>query len=64
MSPVGINGLRRHADGIGLFLRLIAILISIEAIGNDALRLSFLDRHDRGIYPWLYLRELADQAPD
>ncbi|MEZ2143418.1 gamma-butyrobetaine hydroxylase-like domain-containing protein [Bradyrhizobium sp. DN5] len=36
---------------------------AIEPIGNYALRLSFSDGHDRGIYPWSYLRELAERQP-
>lgn len=31
-----------------------------EAIGSYAIRLVFSDGHDRGIYPWSYLREIAD----
>lgn len=31
-----------------------------EAIGSYAIRLAFSDGHDRGIYPWSYLREIAD----
>ncbi|RWC27485.1 MAG: DUF971 domain-containing protein [Mesorhizobium sp.] len=33
---------------------------SAEAIGSYAIRLVFSDGHDRGIYPWRYLREIAD----
>lgn len=54
--------IRRQADGIELFLPPDLHVISIEAIGNYALRLSFSDGHDRGIYPWPYLRELAGQT--
>ncbi|RWK46526.1 MAG: DUF971 domain-containing protein [Mesorhizobium sp.] len=35
-------------------------LTSAEAIGSYAVRLVFSDGHDRGIYPWRYLREIAD----
>lgn len=31
-----------------------------EAIGSYAIRLVFSDGHDRGIYPWSYLREIAE----
>lgn len=54
--------IRRQADGIELFLPPDLHVISIEAIGKYALRLSFSDGHDRGIYPWPYLRELASQT--
>ena len=34
---------------------------SIEAIGNYAIRLTFDDGHDTGLYAWNYLRELNDE---
>jgi len=34
---------------------------SIEAIGNYAIRITFSDGHDTGLYAWDYLRELFDQ---
>lgn len=33
-------------------------ITNIEPIGN-ALRLAFSDGHDRGIFPWAYLTEIA-----
>jgi DUF971 family protein len=53
--------IRRQADGIELTIRSGLYVAAIEPIGNYALRLFFSDGHDRGIYPWSYLRELADQ---
>ena len=35
-------------------------ITAIEATGNYAVRLTFDDRHDSGIYSWDYLKELAD----
>ena len=32
----------------------------VESIGNYALRLSFSDGHDRGIFPFAYLTDIAD----
>jgi DUF971 family protein len=37
-------------------------LTDIQLIGAYAVQLSFSDGHDRGIYPWRYLRELAAEA--
>jgi DUF971 family protein len=37
-------------------------LSDIQLIGAYAVQLSFSDGHDRGIYPWSYLRQLAAQA--
>lgn len=39
--------------------RNVAIL-RIEPVGNYAIKLSFDDNHDSGIYSWDYLKELAD----
>ena len=34
-------------------------LLQIERVGGYGVRLFFDDGHSRGIYPWVYLRELA-----
>lgn len=36
-------------------------LANIEAVGNYAIRLTFDDGHDTGLYAWDYLRELHDE---
>jgi len=33
-------------------------LTELRPVGDFGLQLSFADGHDRGIYPWPYLREL------
>ena len=38
-------------------------IISIEPVGNYAVRLVFDDRHDTGIYSWEYLQELGRDQP-
>ena len=38
--------------------RLVAI-VGVEPVGNYAVRLTFDDTHDTGIYSWEYLRELG-----
>lgn len=35
------------------------LIASITPIGAIGLQFSFSDGHDRGIYPWAYLRELS-----
>jgi len=35
-------------------------LVDAQPIGHYAIQLRFSDGHERGIYPWRYLRELAD----
>lgn len=54
--------IRRQIDGIELNLPSGLRVDGYEPVGNYALRLIFSDGHDRGIYPWPYLRELAGLA--
>lgn len=37
-------------------------ITGIEPIGSDAINIHFSDGHRRGIYPFAYLRELADDG--
>lgn len=39
-------------------------ITAVEPIGNYAVRLAFSDGHDRGIFPWAYLTEIAAGACD
>jgi len=39
-----------------------AELVDAMPVGSYALNLVFKDGHDRGIYPWPWLRELAAEA--
>jgi DUF971 family protein len=34
-------------------------ITGVEPIGNYAVRLTFSDGHDRGIFPWAYLNEIT-----
>ena len=38
------------------------VLVDALPVGHYALQLRFADGHERGIYPWQALRELAGQA--
>lgn len=51
--------IRRQADGVELSVESDLRVEAVEPIGNYALRLFFSDGHDRGIFPFTYLRELA-----
>ena len=33
-------------------------LVGVDVLGSHGLHLKFSDGHDRGIYPWAYLRDL------
>ena len=51
--------------GTGSLARLLvdachAEVIGIEPVGQYAVRLTFDDGHDTGLYTWKYLRELAE----
>jgi DUF971 family protein len=37
-------------------------IAEVRLVGDHALNIAFSDGHDRGIYPWSYLRELAREA--
>jgi DUF971 family protein len=37
-------------------------IAEVRLVGDHALNIAFSDGHDRGIYPWSYLRELARGA--
>ena len=37
-------------------------IIKVDAVGNYAVRLAFDDMHDSGIFSWVFLREMGDNA--
>ncbi|NMG48345.1 DUF971 domain-containing protein [Azoarcus communis] len=39
-----------------------AALSAIRPVADKGLNLVFADGHERGIYPWTYLRELGDES--
>lgn len=39
-------------------------ILKVEPVGHYAVKLSFDDMHDTGIYGWDYLRELGESAQD
>ncbi len=39
-----------------------AVITAVEPMGGYAVHLTFADGHDRGIFPWTYLRSLAREA--
>jgi DUF971 family protein len=48
------RGAVRDSDGVAI--------AEVHLVGDHALNITFSDGHDRGIYPWSYLRELAQEA--
>jgi DUF971 family protein len=39
-------------------------IIGVEAVGNYAVKITFDDLHDTGIFTWVYLRELGSEFDD
>jgi DUF971 family protein len=56
------SAVRAVIDGIASSPNGEIQLSDIQLVGAYAVRLSFSDGHDRGIFPWSYLRELAAEA--
>ena len=54
-APCQAARLRGAEAGVDADLR----LVDARAIGRYALQLVFSDGHERGIYPWAYLRSLG-----
>jgi DUF971 family protein len=53
------NSVRFTVDGWAVPAAADLTITAIEPIGNYAVRLAFSDGHDRGIFPWAYLTEIA-----
>ena len=53
---------RAEMDGDGSRVGEDIRLSDIRLVGAYGVQLVFSDGHDRGIYPWIYLRQLADAA--
>ena len=53
------NSVRLEVDGWAVPAAAGLTITKVEPIGNYALRLSFSDGHDRGIFPWSYLNDIA-----
>lgn len=50
---------KNRREGLGPCLSRIVNLVELKPIGKFGLQLCFDDGHDKGIYPWSYLRELS-----
>ncbi len=53
---------RASIDGLAPALPDDLAITTVEPVGAYAVNLAFSDGHDRGIFPWPYLRALADGA--
>jgi DUF971 family protein len=53
---------RGHGDGDRILQtgKKYVGIVSLEAVGNYAIRITFDDGHDTGLYAWDYLRDLGE----
>jgi DUF971 family protein len=56
------SSVRVTVNGWAVPARADLTITAVEPIGNYAVRLAFSDGHDRGIFPWTYLTEIAADA--
>jgi DUF971 family protein len=53
---------RRRASGSPWQPPATLAVTALDPVGHYAIAISFSDGHARGIYPWSYLRSLAEEA--
>lgn len=53
---------RRHGNPVPVTGKQDVNIISIEPVGNYAIKLTFDDGHDTGLYSWDYLYELCQKS--
>ena len=51
-----------HRSGLRLVVDEAITIDEVRPMGASGLQLVFSDGHDRGLYPWRYLRELGERA--
>lgn len=54
-------GVRRRIEGRHLDVPVGLTITRLESIGSYGVNIAFSDGHDRGIYPWQLLREIASR---
>jgi DUF971 family protein len=52
---------RARVDGWAVRAGPDLTIVDVRPVGHYAVNLVFSDGHDRGIYPWVYLREIAGE---
>jgi DUF971 family protein len=53
---------RQRIDGVVPFIGSDITIADVRPIGHYAINLVFSDGHDRGIYPWTFLRDLGENS--
>ena len=54
------DAVRAAIDGTPPGATVAPAIVDLQPVGTYALNIRFADGHDRGIYPWSLLRELAE----
>lgn len=57
------KALRERIDGTAPPDLSDVTITAVEPVGGYGLNIRFSDGHDRGIYPWRYLKALAETGP-
>jgi DUF971 family protein len=55
------RSVRLRVDGWAVPARDDITIVDVRPVGHYAVNLVFSDGHDRGIYPWRYLKEIASK---
>lgn len=55
------GSVRARVDGWAVPAAADLTIVDVRPVGHYAVNLVFSDGHDRGIYPWPYLRDIARQ---
>ena len=53
---------RRTLEGVAQPVASDVTITAVEPVGSYGVRLVFSDGHDRGIFPWPYLAEIAGES--
>ena len=56
------RSVRTRLDGWAVPVPADLTIVDVRPVGHYAINLVFSDGHDRGIYPWRYLREISRQG--
>lgn len=58
------DSVRAQIDGNPSDDRIVTRVTAVNPVGHYAVNIVFSDGHDRGIYPWSYLRDLDARNPE
>jgi DUF971 family protein len=56
------RSVRAQLDGWAVLAPADLTIVDVRPVGHYAINLVFSDGHDRGIYPWRYLKEISGRG--